>query len=174
MKITRIASLLAFLVLASAGCYTLLSHPEGSGHVDYDRAGHAYYRDCRDCHVDYYFYHSGYRWNRPYYGSYYRPWWYNDYWFYGPYGPDYWPDGDGEAGTPPPQGSWSDHRRRKPSGDGEPLVGNVPDASVPGSDSSRPSSQNQGSESQGDDEDSSTKPEKKKDEGDRKKPRRKR
>ena len=80
-----LALLAVFLLLLTAGCYTVLQHPTGS-HVATDGA---YYRSCADCHADAAYYHpyshQHYRYGRSQYGwgDYYgSPWWYNDYWWW--------------------------------------------------------------------------------------------
>lgn len=72
------------MLLASAGCYTILRHPAADTVTQQD----SYYRSCADCHADAVYYHPYYsygsshtRW-QSYYGY---PWWYHDYWWY-PYG----------------------------------------------------------------------------------------
>ena len=133
MRPLHLLILLVLVAFASAGCYTLLSHPESSGYVEEDRGGDSYYRDCRDCHEDADYYHSSFRWSGYRYSQrYYNPWWYDDYWYYDPYYPGgwWWPHdgGDGgHGGSDAPLGSWGGSRREK--GDGQsPLIRQIPDS----------------------------------------------
>ena len=80
--------LLALTVLAGAGCYTVLRHPE-----TYDTTGEYYERKaCSDCHADADLYHYTERYGGGWYeyypapwAYYYQsPWWYEDYWYYTP------------------------------------------------------------------------------------------
>ena len=133
MRPLHLLILLVLVAFASAGCYTLLSHPESSGYVEEDRGGDSYYRDCRDCHEDADYYHSSFRWSGYRYSQrYYNPWWYDDYWYYDPYYPGgwWWPHdgGDGgHGGSDAPLGSWGGSRREK--GDGQPpLIHQIPNS----------------------------------------------
>lgn len=88
-RISHAVALLAvFLLLLTAGCYTVMRHPTGSV-VAHESSQ---YRSCADCHADAAYYHpyshpyysygrSQYGWSG-YYGS---PWWYSDNWWWDPY-----------------------------------------------------------------------------------------
>lgn len=85
------------IVLATSGCYTVLSHPR---QTDVVASGGSHYRSCADCHADAAYYHPYYhygrshrRWN-DYYGY---PWWYYDSWW--------WQPGGGEPRVPVETGS---------------------------------------------------------------------
>ena len=90
------------LLIAGAGCYTVLRHPTGSS-VMYEGS---YYKSCADCHADAAFYHPYghpyYRYGQSHYGwgSYYgRPWWYDDYWWWDPHHDDDYEGPEVETGT---------------------------------------------------------------------------
>lgn len=109
--------LLLVLCVFCAGCYTMLQHPTGgSAELQYARYTEA--KDCRDCHERFDTHHSWRLGNRWYsdFGSrrgYYRPWWYDDYWFWNQqYGQDpYQNDHDDYA--PAPEGDWWNTRRKR-------------------------------------------------------------
>ena len=83
-----IAILLVAVILAGAGCYTVLRHPH-----TYDLADeYSEQKACADCHADADLYHytsglgSGWYdyYPAPWAVYYQSPWWYEDYWYYTP------------------------------------------------------------------------------------------
>ena len=87
-RVHVLALLLAAAVLAGAGCYTVLRHPN-----TYDLADESQeQKSCADCHADADLYHytdaHGWGWYNYYpapWAVYYQsPWWYEDYWYYTP------------------------------------------------------------------------------------------
>jgi len=85
-KFIPFITVLAVIIMSSAGCYTVLQHPaveEYYTQSDYQVA-------CIDCHSDYheypygyfYGYYPDYWWDTPRWGRYYAyPWWWDHYWF---------------------------------------------------------------------------------------------
>ncbi|MCP4549015.1 MAG: hypothetical protein GY835_21375 [bacterium] len=138
-------TLIAALLLCG-GCYTLLSHPEGGDRGRYPKGG-SYSdnenrpRSCRDCHDNAQYHHPRRltRWGSRYipYRRYYRPWWYDNYWYrddYYSWYPDYYPDYDGdyEPGTnsPPIADWWSPRRKRNGEPPLQPLIDLGDDAEI--------------------------------------------
>jgi hypothetical protein len=93
--IARLSLITLSLVVAAtlaSGCYTVLRHPGSQMLLSDDSDDHGSRRACADCHQDSRFYHDAF--DPSYYGFgayavdplwsdyYYRPWWYEDYWYY--------------------------------------------------------------------------------------------
>ncbi|MBM3285970.1 MAG: hypothetical protein FJY88_01250 [Candidatus Eisenbacteria bacterium] len=91
-RIRPVVWLLLLAVLAGAGCYTVLRHPEPMELTEEDGSSKA----CSDCHADADLYHYAHEYDvgwyqyypAPWAVYYSSPWWYDSYWYYPPHDPD--------------------------------------------------------------------------------------
>jgi hypothetical protein len=137
----------------AAGCYTVLRHPEPDDLVAQETGTR---KACEDCHVDSRFYHDafdpwfygfgGYWAYQDWSDYYYRPWWYQDYWYYGP-------DPHDQAGVPVEtrgQHMWGGSGRRTflpgfpPVTQGSGAGTGTPGGSAPGTQGSKPAPTDKG------------------------------
>jgi len=111
-RISLLAIVLTLAVTFASGCYTVIRHPDHQGLVAEDTGAR---KACEDCHQDSRFYHDAFDPGHYAFGNYfaapawndyyYRPWWFQDYWYYG----------HGDNATPVEtngQHMWSDPGRR--------------------------------------------------------------
>ncbi|MFN0150720.1 MAG: hypothetical protein ACKVU1_08440 [bacterium] len=89
-RISLLAIVLTIVVTFATGCYTVMRHPDAQSIVAEDTGVR---KACESCHQDSRFYHDAFDPGHYAFGSYaatpawndyyHRPWWLQDYWYYG-------------------------------------------------------------------------------------------